>query len=532
MVSDVQFQQGATSFSIPDLVRLAATGVIRVPSFQRAYVWEAEDVRKLFDSLYRGFPVGTILLWRRDAPEGKASFGPVEIEVESVADALWVVDGQQRITSLFGALVEEFRAEDKRFDVYFDLAGQRFVSGRRGVRPRRAIPVHEALETRTLLNWLRVHADELEADDFDVADRLGAVLRDYKIPAYVVTSDDEDLLREIFDRVNSAGKPIGRAQVFHALFGKDEAPASPAGVVAELSVLGFGDVHQNRVVQSLLAIRGGNISRDVRGEFDPAEDQADWFDLTERALRRAIEFLRQEGVPHAELLPSSFPLPVLAAYFHLHPEPKSWNRRLLSRWLWRGWVHGFGEEAGQTPALRRSVQSVNPAKLEPAKAPSEFDAVKSLLESVPDRDSEPISMARFRTNERNSRLILLALVSLKPLGPDGSEIDVAGSLNEHGVDAITQFVRTRRTDAGARGFWPFDTPISQVRDERILRSHAIDEEAAHHLRSGQAEKFVSLREASLSALVGQFLASRIETGMKTRPPLEDLVVQGEAEEPE
>ena len=53
-------KSGSSSFSIPEIVAAAEIGRIRVPTFQRQFVWNAGDVRDLFDSLYRGFPVGTL----------------------------------------------------------------------------------------------------------------------------------------------------------------------------------------------------------------------------------------------------------------------------------------------------------------------------------------------------------------------------------------------------------------------------------------------------------------------------------------
>lgn len=184
------------SFSIAELVAMAHRGEIRVPSFQRSFVWTAEDVRRLFDSLYRGFPIGTVLLWRQPGLAGSISFGPIEIEVTETAEALRVVDGQQRITSLYGALHPAHEGADDRFEVYFDLAAKRFINPRRGVVPSRSIPVRAALETRTLLTWLRQHDADLEPEDVDVADELGGVLREYRIPAYIVSGDDQTRIRE------------------------------------------------------------------------------------------------------------------------------------------------------------------------------------------------------------------------------------------------------------------------------------------------------------------------------------------------
>jgi hypothetical protein len=521
---------GSDNLSIADLVMLAHRGTIRVPSFQRSFVWDAADVRKLFDSLYRGFPIGNVLLWRRPGPAGNASFGPVTIEVPEVPDALWVIDGQQRITSLYGCLSPSHKGVDSRFEVYFDLERERFVNPRRGVVSSRSIPVREALETRSLLNWLRQHEDDLEPEDLDRADRLGAVLRDYKVSVYIVAGDDQNLLREVFDRVNSAGKPMTRAQVFHALFASGEVPGSPGAVSKELEQLRFGSIPENRIVQSLLAIRGGDVLRDIRDEFAEDEDRDDWYDLTEQALGRAIGFLRDEGVPHLLLMPNEVPLPVLAAFFHLHPEPHPWNLRLLARWLWRGWVHGFGERGeDQTPALRRAVRTVHPLKGRSGEAPSEYDAVSLLLDTVSDRKSPEIPLAGFRTNKGDSRLILLALASLRPKDIHGETLDLVRILGEQGVGAVTELVQGRRSDAGARGFWPHGvhTTVPGI-DRSVLASHLVSEDAAQAVFD--VDEFVRLRSADLQELLGRFLDSRLEVGAIVRPPLLDLIATGNAED--
>ncbi len=514
---------GSTEYSIPQLVKMAGEGTLRIPNFQRPFVWDASDVRRLFDSIYRGFPIGTLLLWRRDAPAARISFGPVSFQAPRRTEAFWVVDGQQRIISLFGALAPEIVTDDERLNVYFDLAGLRFINARRGISPPRAIPLREALETRRLSFWIRQYGDDLEADDYQLADRLVGVLRDYRIPAYVVVEDDEMLLRDVFDRVNSAGKPMTRAQVFHALFASDTIPGSPAVVVKELSRLGFGLLDDNRVVQSLLAIRGGDVQRDFHEEFSDGDDPSDLYDRTEEALTRAIHFLRSEGVPHISLVPYTLPFAVLAAFFHLHKDPSPWVLRLLARWLWRSWIYG---DSGQTASLRRAVRAVNPKKGEPQHAPTEYEAVRNLLKYVPDRPIPSIPLDGFRTDSASSRIVLLALTSLHPLRPDGSELDLSGEFEKHGPEAVTELVHGHRTNAAARALWPPDAPrLTGMEDPRILRSHAIDEAAAECYRRHDIGGFLQHRAATLESVVRDFVIRHVEPSAIVRPPLEQLMVE-------
>jgi hypothetical protein len=485
-------------------------------------MWDAADVLRLFDSIYRGFPVGTLLLWRKEAPEGPVSFGPITFNAPYRADASWVVDGQQRIISLFGALTPEWPDSDERFEVHFDLAARRFITLKRGLTRPRVIPIRYALETRRLATWIRMHSDDLESDDFELADSLVGVLRDYRISVYIVAEDDGSLLREVFDRINSSGKPMTRAQVFHALYASDTAPGSPLAVVRELSRLQFGAIDENRVLQSLLAIRGGDVQRDFRDEFDERDNLSDWYDKTEQALAKAIQFMRSENIPHVELMPYTFPIPVLAVFFHLHPEPSPWIRRLLARWLWRSWVQG---EGGRTATLRRAARAVNPKGLEAADAPTEYEAVRALLQYVPDYMPTTLSLDHFRTGAAPSKLVLLALASLRPLRPDGTEIDLAEELEKHGLKAVTKLVPGYRSHAAARSFWPVSVPhLTGSEQPGVLRSHAIDDAAAAHYRQGNIAEFIRQRGASLENLLSGFIQNHVESGALVRPPLQDLMI--------
>lgn len=57
----------ATTYRLEELLDHVRSGRIRVPRFQRTYRWSAADVLALFDSAYRGFPIGTLLFWERAA---------------------------------------------------------------------------------------------------------------------------------------------------------------------------------------------------------------------------------------------------------------------------------------------------------------------------------------------------------------------------------------------------------------------------------------------------------------------------------
>lgn len=57
----------ARTVRVEDLLAEVGRGRIRVPEFQRLFRWERDNARELLDSIYRGYPIGTLLLWETSA---------------------------------------------------------------------------------------------------------------------------------------------------------------------------------------------------------------------------------------------------------------------------------------------------------------------------------------------------------------------------------------------------------------------------------------------------------------------------------
>lgn len=95
----------STQFTLRHLVDNIDRGDIALPELQRPFVWSNSKVRDLFDSMYRGFPVGYLLFWETGAEVGARQIG---VEGKDARVARWlIVDGQQRLTSLYSVLTGE-----------------------------------------------------------------------------------------------------------------------------------------------------------------------------------------------------------------------------------------------------------------------------------------------------------------------------------------------------------------------------------------------------------------------------------------
>ena len=110
-------------YEVKELVSKIQHGEIKLPEMQRTYVWSATRVRDLLDSIYRGYPSGTILTWETS---GDIPIRDLSIEQEKLTTYSFqlLLDGQQRLTSLSAILLGEpiyVKGRERSIDILFNL---------------------------------------------------------------------------------------------------------------------------------------------------------------------------------------------------------------------------------------------------------------------------------------------------------------------------------------------------------------------------------------------------------------------------
>lgn len=117
------FEVQQQNIPIGTLVDMYKRGELRLPEIQRHYVWRATRVRDLLDSLYRGYPSGSILMWETDEPVPTRDFAIAQ-ETTAFAGRKLLLDGQQRLTSLtavLGGELVQVRGRKRPIDILFNL---------------------------------------------------------------------------------------------------------------------------------------------------------------------------------------------------------------------------------------------------------------------------------------------------------------------------------------------------------------------------------------------------------------------------
>ncbi|MCC8190546.1 MAG: DUF262 domain-containing protein, partial [Planctomycetes bacterium] len=112
-----------TDIKVGELVDMIDRGELRLPEMQRKYVWRSSRVRDLLDSLYRGYPSGSILVWETDQEQPTREMSVTQQQSPFSGHKL-LLDGQQRLTSL-AAIVNgkqiQVRDRKREVDILFNL---------------------------------------------------------------------------------------------------------------------------------------------------------------------------------------------------------------------------------------------------------------------------------------------------------------------------------------------------------------------------------------------------------------------------
>ena len=333
---------------IADIVRHvddATLGTLNVPEFQRKYVWRASKVVDLVDSLWRGYPIGTLLLWESTYDSPQTALG-------TQSGKLWIVDGQQRVTSLaliFGKKpywwsdAAKWNKYYERYDVLVNVSKDKedlefSLSNPVRRKSKEWISVRKVL-TSANLSELAMEGSEKLGDPkrfAEVHEKLQSIKTIETAQLYQIIVDHElEDVAEIFGRLNTAGTKIRESDIVIALVAAKQQgwirnKFNP--FLKDLEVKGF-EFDPGVVVRTLAIIGHGSARlRDVPQAFwNPSDDFDEHWRKTKDAISSVIKNLMEYGILSSEVLPSLnalIPVFVLRALF-----PKDFDFKRAFQWL-------------------------------------------------------------------------------------------------------------------------------------------------------------------------------------------------------
>lgn len=307
---------------IEDLISEIEKEQLILPEFQRGYVWKRPAVASFVNSLYRGYPTGSFLIWKTPEP-GKIR-GPGELDPESKFFEL-ILDGQQRLTSVFTLVTGKpppfYEGERLYFDLYFNLLDESFGYWKKIKMQGKPewIPVTEFFQ-QGFADFLssRIEGDG-EAKNFYVENlerlkRLDAI-RSYSYYVRTLSEPTMDRVVEIFNLVNSAGTNLSKSDLAlaHICASWPEARDTFRKAQTKLSGHGFGlDLDFFTRATSTVATKSALYEPLYK---TPITDVQEAWKRVERVLEYVVNVFRADAyIDSSRTLRSDFPLIPLVAY--------------------------------------------------------------------------------------------------------------------------------------------------------------------------------------------------------------------------
>lgn len=334
--------------TIRKLIERISSGDIRVPAFQRDFVWEPDQVAFLLDSIYKEFPIGTMILWKTDNRlNSEKRLGCFELPApQKDYPVNYVLDGQQRLTSLFSVFQTELDAvSDEWVDVYFDMAAEEAVQEslfvaleNTEIDTARHFPVKSFFDTIAY----RKATEKLSDDEILKIDSVQEKFKTYLIPNETFETDDRNKVAIVFERINRAGTELDVFELLAAWSWSDQFDLVQKfkDLEEEIEEHNFDDLCSERdlLLKICSGVINGNTTPksilDLQGEEIRAR-----FNEIEAGVLGAIDFLRREaGVRHFKMLPFPALMVPLSAYFSTEKADgqkyTSKQKDMILRWFW------------------------------------------------------------------------------------------------------------------------------------------------------------------------------------------------------
>lgn len=320
-------------------------GQIKIPQFQRDFIWDLKRCTKLMDSIVKGYPIGTLIFWKtKERLRSVRNIGDCTLPDPEEGDFVeFVLDGQQRLTALFASLNGlRVERESERFDdfaqMYIDLEAKEdeeiVTTDISGKNPKSIIRITDLLRggLPLLAEYPKSYHEKLE----DYKNRIVS----YNYSLIQIKEAPIDVATEIFTRINVGGKPLTLFEIMVAKTFDSSRDFDLSEkfdqLIENLEPLNYETISDATVLQTISLILDDECKRQTILRLDK-KDFINIWPYAVDAIERAIEYFRGfYRIPVSQLLPYNALIVPFAYFFHHHPDrPIGEKEKYLEDFFWR-----------------------------------------------------------------------------------------------------------------------------------------------------------------------------------------------------
>lgn len=428
MKADISSQLTTDTAYFSQLVADVKKGEVKIPQFQRKFVWKDDQALDLLDSVANGYPIGSVLLWKtKDKLHAARDIGVFQLpKTDDLTPTNYVLDGQQRLTVIYSCLGAPEDAPGYRAG--YNLTEDKFVELKPGASPPDIFPLRKLFNTTSLLNF---RTSLLTLPNAPVLqqrlDDLIAAFTQYKLPVVTLKDLTIDEVCPIFERINSSGMRLSTYDLMVAATWAEDFDLNEkvSTILTSIEAKGYGETERSTILKSLSAVQLGSIQdkslRDLR-KLQTVEIDA-LASKTEAALQHAVDALSTQFKIYSWDFLSYEAVLIITTYIFREAKYLSAEQSArLRQWFWRA---SFGEryKVGGENFVSKDLETVALYVLDGSGDAEQFGSVPQPGEW---------GKTQFKSNVSRSRAFILALASATPRNlPNGMNVDVQHALSSY-----------------------------------------------------------------------------------------------------
>jgi hypothetical protein len=541
-----------------DLISEIDKGIIKIPKFQRNFVWSIDKTAKLLDSILKGYPIGTFILWQTtERINDIKNIGNLKIPpTPDGVKVQYVLDGQQRITSLYAAYLgaEIQKVGEKKITdysrIFINLDGD--INDDEQIIT--AFPTGENhIPLNDVLNFMERMPEISERFSGDFLKKIHAYSRafdTYDFSTVLLRKEDIDSAIEVFTRINTGGQTLTLFEIMSAKTYDEQQNFDMqvrwSELINELKDRKYEGV-SSTVALSLLSLVISKTKECKRKTILslPKQEIIDNWDGIVSAIKDSIDYFRTTyRIPVSRLLPyDSLLVPFGYYFFYNKNKPEGDSRKYMEEFFWR-MALSFRYSSSSESNLAQDIKRID--KILVGERP-DYSDINVHLESP-----EALIQTNFSAGNSYCKAILCLLAYHEPKDfqdngkviLDNSWLKVATSRNYHhffpkaylrresipnensvvNITFVGADLNKRKIGAKAPATYIGDFHEENPEINKALNTHLINLQG-FGLESNDYEVFLQER----SKLIFKELKSRIELSREepVNKELEELILGGE-----
>ncbi len=325
-----------TSYKLSDLFNDIDKGELRLPRFQRDFVWDRPKIIKLLDSIYSDYPIGSFFIWHAHERYRSLYRNIAELHIPEPQEdrpLRYILDGQQRATSLYVA-IKGLKVNGIDFGrICFDLETEKFVD--KAPNGKNLVSVSSVTDPARFED----HFLSLPLEYQKTFLRCTKKFSNYPLSVVVVRDKGLADAIEIFERINRAGKPLAIFDLVVASTWSEKFDLKERYLELrkDIDKGGFGDIPPEVVTHTAALVLKGYCAKSYQLQISGEVLEEKWQEIA-IAIKQSVEYLRQNfGVRIIEFVPYPSMIAMLAYIFY-KTRGRSFNADLaesIHEWFWK-----------------------------------------------------------------------------------------------------------------------------------------------------------------------------------------------------